>query len=213
MTQVYPCELGNKKICFVKTHALPFSNYELSKSKRIYVINYGFIYLYRHPLDVLLSSLNYLYITRQKGRFFDRKIMSVDELKNSGLLKLYIQKFTNDLSIGNNSFRSMCEANWLDHVNTWINLHKTGKYLSAVIKYEDMVEDTFESLKPVARLLRKNESDLKDAIENAARETQKDGRFFWKQKLANYQDYFSEEDIEKFIEKYKHPLRLLGYET
>jgi len=204
--------LGDDKVRFIKTHHITFPKHLLPIKFATRTVNYGFIYIYRHPLDVFLSALNHLYIEGKTSSFFNKSLNSVDELKQSGEIDLYMQKYINNFAIGNNAFTKMCGGTWLDHVNKWFDCHrKNSSNLSALIKYEDMIDDTFSTLKPVAELLGKSDSNLHNAIEIASKRTKKDGNFFWKQTYGNYQDYLQEKDIKSFTTKYKNVLEQLGY--
>lgn len=203
-------DLGKEKICFLKTHYNNFPTHIFPEYLSPKIVNYGFIYLYRHPLDVFLSSLNYLYINNRKDCFFEGEIQSVEELKNNGKLDTYIQRFIETLSIGNDAFKKMCGGSWLEHVNSWIKLHQQeqSKYLSIVLRYEDMHKNTLSALKPLAELLGKDEKSLEKAI--ASTQSNPNGKLRWRQKTSNYKDYLKEEDINQFQNKYKDVLDRLG---
>ncbi len=211
INQLTPCHVNQEKVYCFKTHQLPFPNYQLPIGEATEFINYGYIYLYRHPLDVFLSVINHAYYEENDKFFFDQMPHSVDELKESGKLDLYMQKYIEDLSIGNNTMKRMCGGTWLNHVNTWLSLHHSYENTSFIIRYEDLVEDTFSTLQPLARFLGKTDMELQTAIENAQKKTQKNGKFYWKQQPGNYVNYLSQETINKFLEKYQDSLQKLGY--
>jgi Sulfotransferase domain len=211
LIEAIPCQVNNEKVFLIKTHGLPFPDWQFPMNVRMRTLTYGFIYLYRHPLDVLLSSLNYLYFKQKQSLFFNNQIKSVEELKNSGELSLYLQAYTKNFSIGKYAFRELCGGTWLNHVNTWQSVHKSHKYLSVMIKYEDMVENTFLALQPIAKMLGKDDGCLEKAIQVASQDTKKDGLFYWKQQSGNYQEYFDKKELDLFFEKYRENFKKLGY--
>ncbi len=208
---VIPVQANGEEVCFIKTHGLPFTNYQFPLNIGSKVINHGFIYLYRHPLDVLVSSLNFLYHKKEEQYFFENQIKSVEELSYSGEIDLYLLEYIKNFSIGNHAYENMCGGTWLNHVNTWTSLHKSNKYLSTIIKYEDLVENPFVALKTVLNWLGKDDTNLQKALELADKRTQKNESFYWKRKSGNYQEHFKEKEIKIFLKKYKSNLDYLGY--
>ena len=215
---VVPVRIAGKYIYFIKTHSLPFPNHKFFPKARKRITNYGFIYVYRHPLDVFISSLNYLYFLKESKNFFGNMEKSVDELKSTGEINLYTDRFIKDLTIGNNAFTEMCGGNWLNHVNKWVHFHKTNKYLSAVIRYEDMVENPFLAFKPLSSLLGIDDMSLQNAINSSSRKilesrnaNRYNKKFFWKMKSENYLNYIDKKDVKNFNNKYKEFLNSIGY--
>ena len=80
-----------------------------------------------------------------------------------------------------------------------------------IVRYEDMINNPNSTLAPLAKLLGKDMISLNKALEFASKRTKKDGGFFWKQKVGNFEDYLDSRKIRKFMEKYKDALEPLGY--
>jgi hypothetical protein len=207
-------DFRNDKARFIKTHYKDYPAHLFPNYLENRITNFGFIHLYRHPLDILLSALNYFYHRNEEQYFFDGKAHSVDELKANSQLDSYVEKFIETLEIGNSSqMEKLCGGNWLDHTMSWRNKlsSKGDTNISTSIRYEGMLENTFEYLLPLAHLLGKDDKDLELAIKLASQTTRLNGKFFWKQKYGNYFDYLNRNQIEKFNLKYKDILRELGY--
>jgi hypothetical protein len=76
-------EFGGKRYGFYKSHALDAETVSPDK----------ILLIYRHPLDMFLSSINYAYIRVLKSIFFDGKPKSVDDLEKEGALDAYFEDF------------------------------------------------------------------------------------------------------------------------
>lgn len=189
------------KVSFAKTHTCGFPN--LSQVK-----NVGFIYIYRHPLDVLISTINYSYISKNKNFFHDNCLYSVDQLKQNNQINWYVEKFMEDLKI--DGFYKMSNT-WLNHVNTWIDIAENHP-MSIVVKYEDLLDNTFESLKKLCDFFDKTEHQIKESVEFSQKHTNDGGKFFWKKKSRNYEEYLDQKLITRFNSKYADILGKLGYD-
>ncbi|MBA4801416.1 MAG: sulfotransferase domain-containing protein [Euryhalocaulis sp.] len=94
------------------------------------------IYLVRHPLDVLASSLNFLFSRKLAEGFAHSAPKPLDALIESGEIAAYIDDFIAKEGVAHftPSFGS-----WLDHVMTWPD-RESGAPV-ACLKYEDVVAD------------------------------------------------------------------------
>ncbi|AFY71863.1 sulfotransferase [Thalassoporum mexicanum PCC 7367] len=203
---------NGEKVILVKTHTLDFPKYLFSPTRALRIQNHGFIYIYRHPLDVLISSLNFLYSQKMSEFFFNGDLKSVDELKQTGEIDAYIDHYINKFAIGNNAFTKMCGGSWLDHINAWLKRYQQAdQYQSLIIKYEDIHHQPLSTLDPLADLFGKDSASLRNAIDLASTNTKIDQRFFWKQKVGNYRQYLSEKHMREFNFKYRKTLSKLGY--
>ena len=55
--------------------------------------------IYRHPLDVFLSCLNYFYINSWEEKFRNKKVKSVEEICNDGELDFYFETFLKEVGL------------------------------------------------------------------------------------------------------------------
>src|SRR6185436_7755910 len=74
----YKC--GDDLLVFLKTHNAP----DTKRMERVDIACAGQITIFRHPLDIVLSSLNFARIRSQGVQFKDNEIKSVDEIISSG---------------------------------------------------------------------------------------------------------------------------------
>ena len=118
------------KVCFVKIHFNGFTTHLFPKHCDGGYENAGFIYLYRHPLDMFVSALNFLMIYRREEHFSSVASQSVRELSRSGEIDEYVAKFIDSHTIGDQAFFHMWGnalgsitlepgSEWIDQ-NLWI---------------------------------------------------------------------------------------------
>ena len=190
-------------ISLVKTH-----NYNLpyQENKDIEIV--GFVYVYRHPLDVLLSAINFNFIINNSNFFYNGKPKSVDELKVTGELNLYVDDFIkNNLQI--NIWQKMSN-NWINHVTHWLNISKTLEN-TIVIKYEDLLNNTFEEVTKFKTVFDIEDTEIIEAINYSQQKTNDGKSFFWKKQSRNYENYIEQEKIILFKNKYSDILKNFGY--
>lgn len=211
--ELTPIEIRGEQFYFLKTHMLPFETYSYPLSIGSRLRTRGFVYVYRHPLDVFVSSLNFMYHRKRKEILFngDLKLGSIDELVKAGRLSPYADAFLEDMRIGRGAFWEMCGGNWLNHVNTWLAMHASGKLPSVKLRYEDMLAKPERTLLPLCDYLDVSINDLTNAIDVANEDTKRDGKFFWKRNSENYRAYLDEKIIRKFESKYGKVLNDLGF--
>lgn len=126
----------------IKTHGLPIPQHPLINRTK------GFIYIMRHPKDVLLSGIN---IHQRSGMQFAELDYARSFIKNGG-----------DLIWSKYGF-----GWWETHADAWL---ATPRWPGAMVKYEDMVKDAREPLAAMARLIgvEPTPERLDDAIKNAS---------------------------------------------
>jgi hypothetical protein len=200
-------EIGwhGQQVSFFKTHKCELPYQEIEQVKTL-----GFIYLYRHPLDVLLSAINHLYRTNRNKFFHDQEVHSADELKADGKLAMYVEKFSkSQLKILPwHGFAGTYQEN----VSYWLNLGKQNIYpISLVFKYEDLFADTFSQLSRLKEQFIIENDQIRRAITLSQNYTNDGGKFYWKKKSGNYKEYLDEETIIRFNEKHQVFLEQLGY--
>ena len=191
-------------LSLLKTH-----RYEIPFQENEEIETVGFVYLYRHPLDVFLSAMNYKFIKNDSQFFNGGKPKSVDDLKASDELNYYVDKFiNNDLKLeiwGKNS------KTYLDHIEYWLNVSTVSNENKIIIRYEDLLENTFQEIIKFKSLFEITDNEIKKAIAYANKQTSDGNRFFWRKQSKNYQKYIDKKYVDKFNEKYRETLEILGY--
>ena len=196
-----PIEIRGEDICFVKHHA---------RLQNQHVPISGVIYMYRHPLAVFVSSLNYMGIRNRTDAFINGVVKSVDQIVRDGEMDFYFDRF---MQMGGWEFYRFDKqtGTWFDHFNYWQSVSRSMDSFYA-LQYEKMLVNPLdEFLQVVTELLGKSESELRSALILADENTQVDGKFFWKRKAETYREYLLEEQISSFENKYRDTLMRMGY--
>ena len=172
------------------------------------VVSAGIIYFIRNPLDVVISYANHssIEIDKSIGCITDEKFgLSDSKKKLNSQLRQYM-------------------GSWSNHVKSWT---EQTNIPVLVIRYEDMLTDTYGEFKRALEFLNLdfNEDKFIKSIENSSfdnlKKTEaKDGfkerplktkSFFATGKSGNWKDKLSEEQINKVIEKNKEQMIEFAY--
>lgn len=128
----------------------------------------GFIYIARHPLDVLLSNMNFFVLTQlshlQRRRGHEGAPPTSEE--TDLLATHYVREF---LANGGDAFGlRLGYGTWEHNVDTWLDAHDGEP--SVIIRYEDMKRDPTGEARRVCRFLRieRDESELETAVAGAS---------------------------------------------
>lgn len=190
-------EIGGRLYSFYKSH-VPFDK-RMSPDEIIYV--------YRHPLDVLLSTLNHLALRGHAWAFRGGVIRSVDELHRTGDLDFYFDDFAKNLGAGF----------WRGMLGDLSNLQRHTEYAQErgviSVRYEDLFASREKAFgEVITHLLGELPIPLEGVFDSADAATKGTGRaFFWKAKAETRKDYFSREQIEFFEGIHSNWLGRLGY--
>lgn len=95
----------------------------------------GFVYIARHPRDVLLSDLNYVRMTAPDSDQFS------DDL--------YVREFIRHM--GSPAWQRLGVGTWAEHVGSWLS--GASGFQHVLIRYEDMKADPTGPLERVLRLI------------------------------------------------------------
>ena len=202
----YPIPNTEYEVSFYKSHVT--RNEKVNPDKLIYI--------YRHPLDVLLSTMNWFYFNRdnitdkkKSDVFKDGLPKSVDEIHSSGEMDFYIERYTREL--GYCFFTAMLgeKSNYGEHTRI---INEPGVFS---IQYEVLLEERKPAfLNLMSRLLESDFTDHKfdfDAVDEKTKK--KKGNFYWKARSGARFDYFAKEKIENFNKEHKELLDRLGYDS
>lgn len=192
-----------KSISFCKTHSFQPSKMK----KRIRNLKtVGYIYIYRHPLDVLISAINFSYYKRINNFFFDKTLRTPSQLYEAGLIDQYLINFMEketEIKI----WKGM-SVSWLENVQSWLSLQNNYRN-SIIINYDKLVQSPFENL----IILRNYFPDITSAkitssidIANQLTGSKKENSFFWKKGSGNHRKYFDKKLVLDFYKKYQNTL-------
>jgi len=149
------------------------------------------IHLRRHPLDVLVSFLNYMSANFTKNAPINFE--SVESIAGTELLKMYLHTFI----IQGNVSGDWTGGNYFESNQFWLKQAKKDA-TTIPIKYENLVSDPVRELRFLLDWLPIREAELIDAIREADIATKRDGKFFWRRKSGSYIDILSPEEVDLF---------------
>jgi len=189
---------------FFKTHHKMVCDYQGNQIDTRF-----FIYVYRNPLDVFVSYLNYIYINRADLQiYYDLPLVSVQEHIERGTIRHFFSMF---LTVGNISPGADQAGSWWDSIRRWHDLKARYGAFIFMLKYEDAMEDPLNTFSPLAEFLNSNVS-VEEALERTNYNFPKDGNFFWKMSNNYYKEYLPDELIEEYKYYYGAELKDIGYE-
>lgn len=177
------------------------------------------IYIYRHPLDVLLSTLNWFYIkynvhpdqfsdARLNQLFLNKTPKSTEEIVSSGEIDYYLHQFSNNL--GENFHPGMYrnKGNYFTQVTDALQMNNL-----IAIKYEDLFQNTSAvTTDTLSKVLGKNYTDIKICTDAANERTKGSGhKFYWKAKSGTRFDYLTNDQIELFESRHAAQMKVIGY--
>lgn len=164
--------------------------------------------IYRHPLDVFLSYLNFVSrnVSPNAGKSLPVQFDKVEDLTPEEMEMLF--------------------QIWLDHATLFPQNRKFGSIFEAaegfrkqqrkgdpvhVIRYEDLKDDFAGTVAPMVEFLGIENADMDKVYQGADSRTQQNGKFFWKRSKKNYEKYLTEDQIARFEKKWAPELKSLGY--
>lgn len=229
----YPCSV-------LKTHYLYQPNAKLNHFKGIQLLNTGFIHIFRNPLDVLLSYINYTRLqyrnvvrqnpSKQKVDNYRHSIFietlgfdrpyEVDEWEKMSLATIPQKNL--DYALDHFSDRGLSitdldssSGSWIQHFNSW-EKGKTDIH-GISLRYEDCLKNSNEFFE-LLDFLKFTQKDISKACKAAyskakqARETSSSGSIFYnKMKAYYFFEYFSRPALIRFFSKNERILKNSGY--
>jgi hypothetical protein len=167
------------------------------------------ILIYRHPLDVFLSSLNYFYIEKRKSFFLGGVEKSVEQIKQDAELDFYFDGFLRGL--GKDYYRDMLGGN--SNYSNYLRRALANRNCCP-IRYEDLIDRPVEAFADLlSRLLPHVDwgltSELFDRVDERTKRSGKP--FFWRATKGAYREFLTLEQIDVFEKRHGRFLRRLGY--
>ncbi|OWU82245.1 hypothetical protein ATO6_22635 [Oceanicola sp. 22II-s10i] len=166
------------------------------------------ILIRRHPLDILLSALNYAKLRDQSKFFLKGNVKSVEAIIADGEFPHYIDLFSRNDGFPLFSGSSGAMSKYLGR---WRQLGVKVPILE--LRYEDFTADPKSGLREVAAFLQIDLScaEIKRIVETVDQMTQKNDRFFWKRRAYNFTHMLPQELVELFTDTCKPQLAGFGY--
>lgn len=166
----------------------------------------GVITIKRHPLDVLLSQLNYSLVLDRAKSFKDGVPKKVEDIIADGEIEYYVDSFI--AANGCPEHAKRCQS-YPGFYEKWNSIAPTARRLQ--LRYEDMVSDPVGGVSAVSRFLGLPEIDPAEIVSSVEKLTQKNGRFFWKKRAYNHRELLPKPAIDRFERAYAEQLQSLGY--
>jgi hypothetical protein len=166
------------------------------------------VVIYRHPLDVFLSSMNYFYINGWKDKYLNGNIKTVEDLKDSGELDYYFEQFLEE--VGSGYFDGLLgdKSHYFNYLNSVSALSNV-----TMLMYEDLFDNrnsTFDKvLSSVLKVPLNSSASLFEDVDNRTKRS--GNNFYWKSTKKNYENFLSKDQIDKFNTKYSEELRNFGF--
>lgn len=169
-----------------------------------------FVYIYRHPLDVFVSYLNFVSknVSPNAGQSlpvqFD-KVEDLDAASMERLFAIFLEHAT--LFPRNKTFGGVFE-----HLALFRQLQENGSDV-LILRYEDLMDNFNDEIIRLCDFLGFGDIDHQHVFDTADKRTRKNGKFFWKRQKENYRNYLTEDQIERFNTRYAKELQDQGYEV
>ena len=174
------------------------------------------LYVYRHPLDVLFSALNFhatqsLMLDKKIDLtvFKDRKPKLVKDILSEGDVSYYYDRFLEDAGASLFSRALTGSESYFDHVLSALECQR-----STTVRYEDMCKDVSAIIEPaICRVLGVESLPAEINYNYVERNTKGSERrdFFWRASSGGYLEILSENQVDKFNNVYSTALNQLGY--
>ncbi|GAN22171.1 sulfotransferase domain protein [Legionella pneumophila] len=167
----------------------------------------GAITIYRHPLDILLSAINYAKLKNREDYFKNGKIKAVENIIEDNEITYYVDKF-----IANDGVEYLHFAGkWSEYQKKWNDFGKQVPYLD--LCYEHMVADPKKMVASIFNFFGIDHDDtiIDSVIEKAEIRTKLNGGFFWKKRAYNFKQMLPQNIIDYFYCHYEDQLNYLGY--
>jgi len=134
------------KTHFMLTNTMPLVNQTLA-----------YVYIVRHPMDVMISNLNYSHL--KNTNVFDKKEKRIFDNQ-------YINNYI--AAKGDPRWIEHGMGSWVDNVRSWLSAREI--YPNAILRYEDMLTDPAKELAKINTLLnlKKSDEDINTAVENSS---------------------------------------------
>lgn len=199
-----PWEFEGKDWYFYKSHHKNILSEHMGEELKTDKI----VYIYRHPLDVFLSYLNFVSsnVSPKLGKQLGFQFESVDDLSETELHQLF-RLWCGNLTLfpQNKTFGTIFE-----NIHNFKNLEKKGESVH-VVRYEDLQDDFKNTAKGIFKFLGLKGIDVDAVFSDADSRTKQNGKFFWKRSARNYENYLSEDQIQAFMLLHKKDMSRLGY--
>lgn len=203
-----PWRFAGRTWCFYKSHNMDpcvLQDGQVIHPDRIF-------YIYRHPLDVFMSYLNYLSgnVTALSGKVFGFAFDRVEDLTPDQMEQLF-RRFLIHGTFDPRAANPF--GNLFDSIDRFRTLQAQGQPVH-VLRYEDLSDDFDAAVQGICAFLELplDPGGIERIRGSADSLTSGDGRFFWKRKVGTHASYLTAGQIDRFWDRHGHRMKALGYE-
>lgn len=217
----------------LKTHARYNNTGQLHSFEDMPLRTVAFIYVYRNPLDLLLSYVNFTRLeyasnpTEQYRNSLFRSLFGMSDAPTpeewSALTLDEMPRDVLDHALRVFSDRGLtlptCFPNtpWSSHVRSWLEARRD--FPSVILRYEDCIADS-SAFDPMAQFFQFGADDIHKALESSAKRTAiavasgttAERIFYNKMQAYYYPSYFSPDCVRHFVEAHRDVLVEFGYQ-
>lgn len=166
------------------------------------------VYIYRHPLDVFVSYLNFVSnnVSPNAGKSLNISFDKVEDLtpdEMEGLFNIYIDNAT--LFPQNKIFGSQFE-----NIKNFENRRDAGEAVH-ILRYEDLSDNFEDEVLKICDFLGFKDVDIESVFASVEKRTKKNGKFFWRRKKENFREFLTDKQINRFMSVYHDEMNHLGY--
>ena len=163
--------------------------------------NRRLIYIYRHPLDVLVSYIHYISLSVAND---DRFIIKPGNGSSSD--DLYAAAF---MIYGTIDPFFPQAGTWVKNYSHWFDKRSNGEDV-LLVRYEDMLQDVEGTVQDIIKYLGLPQDSFwsRESIDDLC---EIDGGFFWQKRSGYYREYLSDRTINMFEQQFGAYLNKFGY--
>ena len=167
------------------------------------------VYIYRHPLDVFVSYLNFVSgnVSPNAGKSLPFQFDKVEDLTESQMEQMF-QIFLKHATLvpKNKAFGGVFE-----HL---ANFRKLGTTMPVhIMRYEDLYDGFDDAVGEMCEFLELKDIDIRNARNTSDRRTRKNGKFFWKRQKDNYRNFVNDDQIARFVARWGDEMHDMGYDV
>lgn len=168
------------------------------------------VHIYRHPLDVFLSYLNFVSgnVSPGAGKSLPVQFDRVEDLtpaQMETLFAIFLEHGT--LFPRNKAFGSVFE-----HVDSFRALQASGRPV-LVLRYEDLQDDFAAQIDRLTDFLGFDRIDTEAVFATVDKRTRQNGKFFWKRQKENYRNFLTDDQIARFNDRHREQMIGMGYDV
>ncbi|HET7679947.1 MAG TPA: sulfotransferase domain-containing protein [Xanthobacteraceae bacterium] len=200
----HPIVYEDKEFYFYKSHHKQLVTEHRGQTIRTDKI----VYIYRHPLDVFLSYLNFASknVNSKVGEVLQFQIDSVEKLSKEELGAL----FSVFMSYGTITPQNRAYGGYFEHVDNAFALRESGADIH-IMRYEDLLNNFVPTAGKMFEFLGIPVADIQAIHGEADKRTAQDGKFFWKRQSKVHEEFLTKDQIAAFNSTFRDKLVALGY--